>query len=294
MLPGPVATDTSLLHELATRHFVQDSLKATRLARENTSGVEFNKLIYPQSSGFHSPSTYVPSIFREHKLKPGDFGMEKPVTKSDTWTPIALLSLVVVIAVLRTRYFSKVRTLLNAFITNRFIGQLTREENVFTNRVNILLSAIYIWALSLFAFLSYKETLINFFPAYKEWEIFLFLNGFIVFLYLIKILVIRLFGFLFEMQRQATEYIFGIFLYNQMAGIFLLPLLLGMIYITIINTNTLTIIGLCGLGFFYLLRLTRVVFTAAGTPGISLYYLFLYLCTLEFLPLLIVIKFITL
>jgi hypothetical protein len=237
---------------------------------------------------------YAPSIFSGHKLKPAAYGVEKPVVKSDNWAPVIFLALVVVVAVLRTRYFSRVRTLFNAFITNRFIGQLRREENVFTNRVNILLSVIYVWALSLFAYLSFESTLRDLLPGYRKWEIFLFLNGFIVVLYFVKIGLIRLFGFLFEMQKQAAEYIFGIFLYNQIAGIFLLPLLLGMLYISMFSVNILTLIGLGILIGLYLLRLGRVILSAAGAPGISLYYLFLYLCTLEFLPLLIVIKFITL
>ncbi|MCL4482137.1 MAG: DUF4271 domain-containing protein [Bacteroidetes bacterium] len=106
--------------------------------------------------------------------------------------------------------------------------------------------------------------------------------------FLLKILLYRILGSVFS-QREATgELIFNMMLFNNVLGLILLPV--ATIHLFIPRFGPFSIFIVPGLIIiFYLLSLVRSIYFAIR-EGISIFYLILYLCALEILPILLVVK----
>jgi hypothetical protein len=114
--------------------------------------------------------------------------------------------------------------------------------------------------------------------------------GFYIAFSLLKIFVIWLTGITFKNIDTAKEYIQNILIYNLALGILLLPLLLLIIY----SYHELFLYIAGGLALIMMmLRFTRGIAIGLSDSKFSLIHLFLYLCTLEILPLAFAAKFLS-
>ncbi len=119
--------------------------------------------------------------------------------------------------------------------------------------------------------------------------IFLILSVSLVLAFSLKSLALSIVGFLFDKSRLFSEYIHNIFLYNKIYGILLLPVIVGLLYAGEVLYVPLIYSGLAlGVGF-YLLQLVRGL-EIIIRKEFSLFYLILYLCAFEILPILVLYK----
>jgi hypothetical protein len=112
--------------------------------------------------------------------------------------------------------------------------------------------------------------------------------------YTFKMVLLRFFAVAFGQERPAALYIFNIFLMITMAGLVLLPVNILLAYAPGDTRVWLVPLSLSVLGALFLYRLARAVLIWLGIPGFSVFYLFLYLCTFEIAPLLVIWKLTTL
>ena len=87
-----------------------------------------------------------------------------------------------------------------------------------------------------------------------------------------------------------ATYIFNTFLINNILGIALLPFVCLIAYNQMISASWLILIAVILAGTAFAYRMFRGVLVGLSMPSFSLLYLFLYLCTLEIAPLLILIR----
>jgi hypothetical protein len=85
------------------------------------------------------------------------------------------------------------------------------------------------------------------------------------------------------------EYIFNIFLSANAIGLFLFPVIICLEYANI-SARYLMNIGLFMLLLFYTIRVLKGIAIAYVSGRFSVFHLFLYLCALEILPLIVLIK----
>jgi hypothetical protein len=85
------------------------------------------------------------------------------------------------------------------------------------------------------------------------------------------------------------EYIFNVDLANQLLGLLLIPIVIGLAYIPF-GKEVFISIGLIIIVFLYLFRLGRGIRIGLAKLKLSYFYLFLYLCTLEILPLAVLVR----
>jgi hypothetical protein len=106
----------------------------------------------------------------------------------------------------------------------------------------------------------------------------------------IKKVIYFLVGALTENKQEVQEYLFSITVYNRVLGLFLLPVTAIIAFVPLYQTETVLFAGLGIVIIFYLLSLIRggQIFLK---KHFSIFYLILYLCTLEFLPLLLIYNF---
>lgn len=117
--------------------------------------------------------------------------------------------------------------------------------------------------------------------------LFLKLSGVVALVYLVKVIVVSILRFLLRDNGVIGEYLFSILTINKLLGIMLLPITIAIAYMHPGTIPVLIWIGLGTLVLFWLYRIIRGILTGIGAR-VSVFYLFLYLCTLEILPLIVV------
>ncbi len=108
--------------------------------------------------------------------------------------------------------------------------------------------------------------------------------------YIVKIISTRVLGFIFEVKEAAREYAYNIVLFNKTIGLILFPVTLLLAYARQVPAEWLIWTGLVLWGLALLYRLVRLSFIGFSVRGVSIFYIILYLCTLEILPVLVIIK----
>ncbi len=89
-----------------------------------------------------------------------------------------------------------------------------------------------------------------------------------------------------------NEYIITIYLSYRYLAVILFILTVMISYSGILNAKSLFLAGLIMLGVVYLIRIIRL-FMIFIRKNISIFYLILYLCALEFLPVVVLMKYVT-
>jgi hypothetical protein len=191
-----------------------------------------------------------------------------------------------------TRYYhsKRLKLLASAIFKRSAAQQLIRESPVSSHRSFFPLFLIYL--ISLLLLIHQAAEIAS--PGSGEGIGSLliygpFLGGYVVYS-LLKILVIWLISVTFKNTDTAKEYIQNILIYNLMLGILMLPILLLIIY----TYHALFLYIAGGLALIIiLLRFIRGIAIGLSDAKFSLLHLFLYLCTLEILPLAFAAKFLS-
>jgi hypothetical protein len=191
-----------------------------------------------------------------------------------------------------TRYYhSKRLKLLGISLFKRSAAlQLIRDSPVYSHRSFFPLLSIYIISLTLLIQQAAEITSGSTGEGISSLLVFAGALGIYLALSLLKILVIWLTGITFKNTDTAKEYIQNIMIYNLAMGILLLPLLLLIIY----TYHELFLYIAGGLALILIgLRFIRGIAIGLSDSKFSLFHLFLYLCTLEILPLAFAAKFLS-
>ena len=169
-------------------------------------------------------------------------------------------------------------------------NQVVRDESVLLQRASLNSSVISYLVGGIFL---YQVSIAG------NWQNELLLSGFVRFimfalviaiLFTIKMIVLWLLSSIFKSERPAYTYIFTIFLFNMMAGLLLLPIVILTAYAPVEYRALLIKAGLIILGAIFLYRIARVFIIWTSQLRASIFYLFLYICAFEIAPLLLIGK----
>ena len=106
--------------------------------------------------------------------------------------------------------------------------------------------------------------------------------------FMLKILLYKILGSIFSKRETTGELVFNMMLYHNVLGLILLPIATIHSMVPALAPVSLFVVpGLIVL--FYLMSVIRSIFFAFR-EGVSIFYLILYLCALEILPILLVAK----
>jgi len=203
----------------------------------------------------------------------------------ESWQTILLLIAIMLIgltkAIANNRFKQSVRALINYSVAQ----EINREEKVFFHRGNILATIIYVITASLFVY-HLKQVVNNSVLEEDNLLFFVLIVGSILTIYLVKYLFSKILFFIFGEFSVSSEYIFNVSLYNNLLGILLAPLLSIAYFTSLEFSIALTYLFIPLLILIFLLRVIRL-FIIGITKGISFVYIFLYICTLEILPLVV-------
>jgi hypothetical protein len=228
---------------------------------------------------------------RAGSLRPAAITPHSRFLSTQDWLLGIFLFLTLLFIWIRIFYSKFFATLANSLISFQISAKLFREKNVLVNRVSFVLDFVYILVVSVFLY----EFAVHFGIADLETSPFrlflIFLNA-IIFYTLLRLFVLRLTGYLFLVQPVFSEYVHNTFVINKGIGIALFPVIIMAHYFPNPLISYVLILGMIIYLVAFILKSIRA-YQIIIRKDILLFYLILYLCTLEILPLLLGYKFVT-
>jgi hypothetical protein len=208
---------------------------------------------------------------------------------SFNWVAGLLLLSLFVFSWMKILYQKYILQEITALINYQASLRLLREKNVLFKNMSVGLTIVF--AINLGLFLYY---VLSFFHISQvvtsDFISVLIYCASIAAFYSIKSLLCRLIGYLFLSQPEFSEYVHNITVFNKNTGLLLFPFVVTIPYI---NDSIKPIILYSGIILFlgiYILRIIRG-FQIIIHKGVSSFYLILYLCAVEILPVLLIVKY---
>lgn len=207
------------------------------------------------------------------------------------WVLIIIVLSLLILGYLYAAYNKRFHTFINSVISARFFSQSSREERSLSHPFSLLLFLNFILTLSLFILQLISSKV--FFNLKIDFSFlpFLFILIIISVLYFVKILFLKIAAFIIDKQELISEYIFTILLGNKFLGVILIPIVVIIAYGESSFINGFIYFGVVLIVAVFIARIGKGVSTVLINRESSLFYLILYLCTLEILPLLLGWKF---
>lgn len=188
-----------------------------------------------------------------------------------------------IIGVLYAFYNKYSKELVLSAFGQRYANQYLRDENVFKRRVNILFNLLMIINISFFIWSVSPSESYNFIFFLK---IFIYTISY----YILKFICIWFLGHLLKMSQIANIALFFTTLFDKVFALFSFPVLvLFHFYVSDISDQIILII--CSfLIIFFVLKVFWTLKIGIKSFGLSSFYLFLYICILEFFPLVLLYR----
>lgn len=237
-----------------------------------------------------SKSLQGPRIFQGHLLRPQHPNAQPLTNEVGDWFTISLIVLVALFTWFRFFYYRIFRQLYTAFYNLTTTNQIVRDESVLLQRASLILSIISYMLMGLFL---YQISI------FLDWDMgvlqgglvrFVFLSLSVAVAYSVKMILLRFLSTVFDLEKPVALYIFNVFLMIMMIGLLLLPINILLAYGPLQYRYWILLISVGIITLLFVYRLVRAIGIWIGIPGFSLFYLFLYLCTFEIAPLLIIWK----
>ncbi len=236
-----------------------------------------------------SDSAFVQSLrpVVSQTVKPyGIIGKERIVAGQD-WVLGLILILWMVFASVRVEFPEYLGQIFSSLVNFNAASRLFRQRGYKTMFGAMRLDLIFYLTvpLSMFQIAQFFKIDLSGFPSIVLFGgLLLVINTY----FFLKILVHRMVGSIAMLKDQTEELIFNIRLYYRALGFILLPLITIHAILAVTNFITIWVMALLVV-IMYLATVFRSIYLGYQ-KDISIFYLILYLCTLEILPLLLIFK----
>lgn len=203
------------------------------------------------------------------------------------WVLVTVLLLFVSIGLVRLFFYNNFSNIIFGFYNDRILAQINKEDSIGTSWPYIFLYSIFTFSLGLFITV-YQAYVLG--RGQVSVVIFLKISIIIALLFLSKIVIVRLVGFLFDIEKLVREYVMFLYLFYFNSSLILMPLLLFVTFLSTSYFNFILIFFLLITLILFIYRFFRTILGLVGSFRFSIFYLILYLCTLEIAPILILVK----
>ncbi len=208
---------------------------------------------------------------------------EIPEGIASEWLGILFILIIAVLTWVRFNYSKRFQQLFSAAINQRLMRQLMRQELVFSHRASIVLTIVFVFSLSSFLYVAdstFSWTILD----ASGFQLWLQYFALIVLIYLVKILSIEWIKLLADGDFGLSEYEYDIFIINKASGLFIFPIAMLGAYLFRPQAEVIIGIGFIILLGMYIYRWIRGLGNAIRLH-VPVFYIILYFCTLEILPL---------
>lgn len=200
--------------------------------------------------------------------------------------------IVLLLLLLGIKFYRKkfIYSLFMSTVNYQIANKNYKENNSMSIKINFILVVIFLINISFFITLYLNN--INF--SYKNVDgiiLFIIVLALLSVFYFLKFILFKIIGYIFNISSQISEYYYKNFIFNKVLGIILIPASIILPFIKLENIIFLYKIILFLILIIALYKLLYSIFTAFKLK-LSIYYLILYLCALEILPAIAVLKFV--
>ncbi|MBI5217942.1 MAG: DUF4271 domain-containing protein [Bacteroidia bacterium] len=229
--------------------------------------------------------TIVNSVIKENHYMPA---REYSHFKAD-WMIVVMIVSLVIFGWVWAFFRKHIVHILQASYDYKISYKLMAERSTLTARVSLILNLLFIINFGLFFYEASAFYGITIFKM-QGFIFFLFLTGALGLIYLFKYLFYSFIGYVINLSGQIYEYLHNIFLYSKLFGIALFPVV---ICIPFVEEKACSILIKTGIALYILSFIFRIFrgFQISFKINFSIFYLILYLCAVEILPLLLLGKF---
>ena len=278
-------TDTTVVAEIPVAETDTVEKNETVVAEETTQ-VDTVVAEVPAVEEQKSFAEFDDEVFRINYTKVGDI--------DNGWMFWGLLLCFVTYCMTKIIFPKRMESVFSHALQYNFAEKEFHKSNENSQIVTFVMNFLFAFCMGLFAFFALKTNYNWDFSTVKEIIFTMSFTLFFLLLYFFKKQFYRLVAIIFDREPYAQECSFNIYLINRVLGICLFPINIALAFIkpTIISTETLLIIGYIIIGFFYIFKIFREI-QISKKNRVSLFYIFLYFCTLEILPILLLIKVLT-
>ncbi len=197
---------------------------------------------------------------------------------------VALVLLLALVKVVFPKYF---KNIFDIFFQTSFRQKQTREQLTQDNIAALLLNILFILSSACFVALiahNFKVIKISF------WQIFVVATIALTIIYLVKFLFTQLMGWIFNKTDIAQSYSFLVFIINKIIGVILIPFLFLIAYAASGIEQVSFTVSLMLIIFLFLFRFFSTYKNISYRLKINAIHFFLYFCSIEILPLLLMYK----
>lgn len=183
------------------------------------------------------------------------------------------------------KYF---QSIFSIFFQTNFRQKQTKEQLLQDNIASLFTNIVFFLAIACLASLIIPQLINN--TKIALWQIFIGSLITFICIYIVKFIFIQFIGWVFNNKEASNAYIFIVFIINKIIGILLLPFCLILAFA---DKHIVTIAEVIAIVIISILLLYRLLLTYRSTNTrlkINILHFFLYFCSLEILPLLIVFK----
>lgn len=201
------------------------------------------------------------------------------------WITAVFLVILIFITLEFTLYRRKMTLLIQSLFSPRHFSQLTREGKIFNERIFILNIGMIFLTQALFVYAIVELFFPGIYSQFQPPVVFLIALGAVIIDYLYKITITYTFCYLFDYEEERSSYYLYKLFYSTINSLFLFLILLIVFYT----------------GFWQILLIYIPVFIVTfvsmsfrvftlNTKKINPFHFFIYFCTFEILPYLVVVK----
>lgn len=229
------------------------------------------------------------SIFLGHTLKSIHQTPIYNIRTPSYWQGILLFSIFTVYVLIRISQPKKIIKIFISVFSLQEAKQLFREEFKLTKRITLLLGISFILVIAFLVQFTnqYFGLILNGETYFNQYVFFV---GIISLMYVIKFISNYILAYISSNNELGKEYIFNVFVFSQAIGIIIFPLIVCLQFSKFPTEWFLYPALIVSIGF-YTLRMIRGFVISSTEQSIGFLYIFLYLCALEILPSLVLVKF---
>ena len=205
----------------------------------------------------------------------------------EIWLMGILLFVLFLFAFIKMQFNSKLRLYYQSLTSYQLFNKMFKEQNTITLRLAILLSVVFYINSSLLIYYT-----LNYLSLTKSSSGFIIYGstlGLLFMAFLVFASINKLLAFVFESYKVINMYLYNTFYTNRILGVALLPFVVLYPYLPNFSSQILLFLAWIIVLLSFILRWFKGL-QISFNYRIPFFYMFLYLCTLEIIPLLFLIK----
>ncbi|TCC93288.1 DUF4271 domain-containing protein [Pedobacter frigiditerrae] len=208
--------------------------------------------------------------------------------RGEIWVLGFVSLLLVMFAVLKNTFSKQLIAIVESFFSNRALSNLNKEDNLFNSWPFLLLFVQFGFTIGMFFYLVAQYQGLEY--AKNGFQFFITVSALIIVLYVLKIVLLRLLGFIFDIQKPIGEYVSILYLSYFNTSLLFIPLVVAFALSPLKSGRLYIAIAIILIIVIFIFQFIRAGINILSNYRFPKVYLILYFCTLEICPILILIK----